>query len=108
MARVEAPADEPDPAADTEGHGAAASTRATSTCPGSAPESSTETYVAVRLTIDSPRWEGVPVAIRAGKTMPLTATEVVIRFRPAELVADDSVEVNLLLVPVSGHRARSG
>jgi glucose-6-phosphate 1-dehydrogenase len=43
----------------------------------------TETYVAVRLAIDSPRWSDVPVSIRAGKCMPVTATEVTIRFRPA-------------------------
>jgi glucose-6-phosphate 1-dehydrogenase len=48
---------------------------------GVAPGSSTETYVAVRLAVDSPRWEGVPVLIRAGKCMPVTATEVAIRFR---------------------------
>ena len=48
---------------------------------GVAPGSSTETYVAVRLTVDSPRWNGVPIAIRAGKCMPVTATEVAILFR---------------------------
>jgi glucose-6-phosphate 1-dehydrogenase len=47
--------------------------------------STTESYVAVRLAVDSPRWAGVPVAIRAGKAMPVTATEVAIRFRPPEL-----------------------
>lgn len=47
------------------------------------PGSRTETYVALRLAVDSPRWDGVPVAIRAGKCMPVTATEVVIRFRRA-------------------------
>jgi glucose-6-phosphate 1-dehydrogenase len=48
---------------------------------GVAPGSSTESYVAVRLAVDSPRWDGVPIAIRAGKCMPVTATEVAIRFR---------------------------
>jgi glucose-6-phosphate 1-dehydrogenase len=41
-----------------------------------------ETYVAVRLALDSWRWAGVPMLIRAGKTMPVTATEVAITFRP--------------------------
>lgn len=50
---------------------------------GVAPDSTTETYVAIRLTLDSWRWAGVPILIRAGKTMPVTATEVSIRFRPA-------------------------
>ncbi|HEY4418249.1 MAG TPA: glucose-6-phosphate dehydrogenase [Pseudonocardia sp.] len=44
--------------------------------------STVETYVAVRLALDSWRWSGVPILIRAGKTMPVTATEVSIRFRP--------------------------
>ncbi len=48
---------------------------------GVAPGSTTESYVAVRLAVDTPRWEGVPVLIRAGKCMPVTATEVAIRFR---------------------------
>jgi glucose-6-phosphate 1-dehydrogenase len=50
---------------------------------GVAAGSTTETFVAVRLAIESPRWAGVPVAIRAGKCMPVTATEIAIRFRPS-------------------------
>jgi glucose-6-phosphate 1-dehydrogenase len=46
------------------------------------PTSSVETYVAVRLALDTWRWAGVPIAIRAGKTMPVTATEVAVQFRP--------------------------
>lgn len=49
------------------------------------PRSRTETYVAVRLALDTWRWAGVPIAIRAGKTMAVTATEVLIRFRPPPL-----------------------
>src|SRR4029077_7587244 len=48
---------------------------------GVAPASTTETYVAVRLGLDSWRWAEVPVVIRAGKCLPVTATEVYIRFR---------------------------
>jgi glucose-6-phosphate 1-dehydrogenase len=48
---------------------------------GVAPNSTTETFVAVRSTIQSWRWGGVPILIRAGKCMPVTATEVSIRFR---------------------------
>jgi glucose-6-phosphate 1-dehydrogenase len=44
------------------------------------PLSTTESYVAVRLALDSWRWAGVPIFIRAGKTLPVTATEVNIRF----------------------------
>jgi glucose-6-phosphate 1-dehydrogenase len=45
------------------------------------PKSTTETYVAVRLAADTWRWEGVPILIRAGKCLPVTATEIDIRFR---------------------------
>ena len=44
------------------------------------PHSRVETYVAVRLELDTWRWAGVPILIRAGKTMPVTATEVSLRF----------------------------
>jgi len=46
------------------------------------PHSTTESFVAVRLALDSWRWAGVPLLIRAGKTMPVTATEISITFRP--------------------------
>jgi len=48
---------------------------------GVTPHSSVETFVAVRLAVDTWRWAGVPVLIRAGKCMPVTATEVTVRFR---------------------------
>ncbi len=44
------------------------------------PHSTVETYVAVRLSLDSWRWAGVPILIRAGKCLPLKSTEVAIRF----------------------------
>jgi glucose-6-phosphate 1-dehydrogenase len=40
-----------------------------------------ETFAAVRLSIDSWRWQGVPIFIRAGKCLPVTCTEVVVRLR---------------------------
>ncbi len=49
---------------------------------GVEPNSTTETYVAVRLGLDSWRWGGVPILIRAGKCLPVKATEVYLRFRP--------------------------
>jgi glucose-6-phosphate 1-dehydrogenase len=48
---------------------------------GVAPHSTVETYVAVRLMADTWRWAGVPILIRAGKCLPVTATEVTVRFR---------------------------
>ena len=48
---------------------------------GVAPDSQVETFAAVRLEIDSWRWRGVPFYIRAGKCLPVTCTEVVVRLR---------------------------
>jgi glucose-6-phosphate 1-dehydrogenase len=48
---------------------------------GVAPTSTVETFAAVRLEIDSWRWQGVPFYIRAGKCLPVTCTEVVARLR---------------------------
>ena len=48
---------------------------------GVAPDSSTETYMALRLQIDNWRWSGVPFYIRTGKYLPLRFTEVVIHFK---------------------------
>src|SRR6516165_1173379 len=45
------------------------------------PKSTVETYVAVRLACDTWRWAGVPILIRAGKRMPVTATEINITFK---------------------------
>jgi glucose-6-phosphate 1-dehydrogenase len=49
--------------------------------PGVAADSQVETYAAVRLRIDSWRWQGVPFYIRTGKCLPVTATEIVARLR---------------------------
>ena len=48
---------------------------------GVAAGSTTETYAAIRLSLDNWRWGGVPIVIRAGKTLAVTATEVNIRFK---------------------------
>ena len=50
--------------------------------PGVAPDSQVETYAAMTLAIDSWRWSGVPFYLRAGKRLPVTATEVVVELRP--------------------------
>ena len=42
---------------------------------GVAKGSTTETFAALRVFVDSPRWQGVPFFIRTGKSLPLTATE---------------------------------
>ena len=48
---------------------------------GVAPGSTVETFAALRLEVDSWRWKGVPFYIRAGKCLPVTCTEVVVRLR---------------------------
>jgi glucose-6-phosphate 1-dehydrogenase len=48
---------------------------------GVAPDSQVETFAALRLAINSWRWQGVPFYIRAGKCLPVTCTEVVVRLR---------------------------
>jgi glucose-6-phosphate 1-dehydrogenase len=49
------------------------------------PESLTETYVAIKLAIDSWRWAGVPFYLRTGKGMPTRVTEIAVQFRRAPL-----------------------
>ena len=58
--------------------------------PGVAPGSNVETFAAVRFHIDSWRWSGVPFYVRAGKRLPVTATEVVVELRqpPARVFGD--------------------
>ena len=46
-----------------------------------APNSQVETFAAVRLFVDSWRWEGVPFLIRAGKCLPYTVTEVLVELK---------------------------
>ena len=49
--------------------------------PGVSPNSQTETFVALTLEINSWRWKGVPFFIRAGKNLPVTATDVIVKLR---------------------------
>ena len=49
--------------------------------PGVGCGSTVETFVAVKLYIDTWRWAGVPIYIRAGKELPVAATELVVEFR---------------------------
>jgi glucose-6-phosphate 1-dehydrogenase len=49
--------------------------------PGVAKGSTVETFAALRLSLDSWRWQGVPFYIRAGKCLPVTVTEVLVRLR---------------------------
>ncbi len=59
---------------------------------GVAKDSKIETFAALRLEINSWRWQGVPFFIRAGKCLPVTCTEVMVRFRepPVGYLSNDS------------------
>src|SRR5262249_37007409 len=48
---------------------------------GVAPDSKVETFAALRLEVHSWRWQGVPIYIRAGKSLPLTCAEVFAKLR---------------------------
>ncbi len=73
--------------------------------PGVRPSSTVETYVAVKLAIDNWRWAGVPIYIRAGKELPITAAEVIVEYkRPpretfGELVPTSSSHMRLRISP---------
>ena len=59
---------------------------------GVASDSEVETYAALRLHVDSWRWQGVPFLIRAGKHLPVTATEVLATFhRPPQRLFDETL-----------------
>ena len=53
---------------------------------GVKPDSDVETFAALRLSINSWRWKGVPFYIRAGKQLPVTATEVFVKLRQPPMV----------------------
>ncbi len=59
-----------------------------------APDSQVETFAALRLNIDTWRWAGVPFYIRAGKRMPVTATEVLVKLKRPPLRVFDTISEN--------------
>ena len=72
---------------------------------GVAPDSNTETYVALQFYIDNWRWAGVPFLLRTGKRLPKRVSEIAIQFRSAPLMLFDSgplsdIEPNVLAMQV--------
>ena len=57
--------------------------------PDVAPDSQTETYLALLLQVNNWRWEGVPILVRTGKRLPARVTEVVLQFRRAPFLLFD-------------------
>ena len=69
---------------------------------GVAPDSKVETFAALRLEIDSWRWQGVPFYIRAGKCLPVTCAEVVVRLRrPPTMFHSFDLEANYCRLRIS-------
>jgi glucose-6-phosphate 1-dehydrogenase len=64
--------------------------------PGVDPQSTVETYIALRLSIETWRWAGVPFYIRAGKRMAVTATEVLVELKrpPRDVFGEDATHPN--------------
>jgi glucose-6-phosphate 1-dehydrogenase len=60
---------------------------------GVAPDSQVETFVALCLYIDTWRWAGVPFYIRAGKCLPITATEVVVYLKRPPVGVFDAIQL---------------
>src|SRR6202161_1694862 len=78
--------------------------------PGVAKDSDVETFCALRLCIDSWRWEGIPWYLRSGKYLPVTATEVLVELKapPQRLFADSAPPTgpaNYLRFRLSPHSA---
>ena len=72
---------------------------------GVSPASTTETYVALRVYLDSWRWAGVPFYLRTGKRLPKRTTEIAIQFRKPPLhifsrVSPTPISPNLLIINV--------
>jgi glucose-6-phosphate 1-dehydrogenase len=61
--------------------------------PGVAADSTVETFAALRFDIDNDRWRGVPFFVRAGKSLPVTATEVLVRFKSSTVPVLDDVSL---------------
>jgi len=70
-----------------------------------APESTTETFVAIKCFVDNWRWSGVPFFIRTGKRMPRRASEIAIQFKDVPPIlfnvdAGSPLEPNVLAVRI--------
>jgi len=69
---------------------------------GVAADSKVETYAAMRLEIKNERWQGVPFFLRAGKCLPITCTEIVVRLRrPAAGFQELDLKQNALRLQIS-------
>ncbi len=74
---------------------------------GVAPDSKTETYVALKLEVDNWRWSGVPIYLRHGKDLEERVSEVVIRWKdtPSVLFNDgpEKLKSNMMVMRIQPH-----
>lgn len=69
--------------------------------------SKVETYAAIRLTIDNRRWKGVPWFVRSGKMMPITSTEIAVKFKKGMKIPtpeNGKIEGNVLRLQLEGDK----
>jgi glucose-6-phosphate 1-dehydrogenase len=69
------------------------------------PDSTTETYVAMKLHIDNWRWSGVPFYLRSGKNLAKHVSEIAIQFKPVPQIlfratTPDGIEPNVLVLRI--------
>ncbi|MEI6417213.1 MAG: glucose-6-phosphate dehydrogenase [Verrucomicrobiota bacterium] len=70
--------------------------------PGVAANSTTETFAALRLEVNSWRWKGVPIYLRAGKNLPVECTEILVRLKPAPtMYTDYAIRQNCMRIRIS-------
>ena len=79
---------------------------------GVAPDSVTETYVALRLHVDNWRWAGVPVYVRTGKRLPARVTEIALQFHDVPFLAFEGtlsrdLRPNVLVLRIQPHEGIS-
>jgi glucose-6-phosphate 1-dehydrogenase len=69
---------------------------------GVSPNSRTETFAALKLEVNSWRWRGVPFYIRAGKQMPMSCTEILVRLRrPPDIYQNGELPSNHIRIRIS-------
>ncbi len=62
----------------------------------------TETYAAIRLSIDTPRWKGVPILLRTGKALAEKVTEITLIFKDKDGAGDHQNALTLRIQPNEG------
>ncbi|WP_347490717.1 glucose-6-phosphate dehydrogenase [Desulfoscipio sp. XC116] len=69
-----------------------------------APDSNTETFMALKVHVENFRWAGVPFYIRTGKRMPFKSTQIIVQFKPLPKVLyarrDEQLHPNLLVIKI--------